>query len=324
MARPRITAAAAATDGSIGIRARERWDDLIELTKARLSGMVVITTAVGFILASPASIDWWKLIWTCVGTFLAAAGASAFNQAWEVERDRKMRRTADRPIPAGRISRRNAAAFAFFISAVGIAILCPTSNGFTAVLGLANIAIYVLIYTPLKPRSTFNTLVGAVVGALPPIMGWVAARGHLALGGLLLGAILLVWQIPHFLALAWMYRVDYAAGGYRMLPAVDPTGRMTGRTSVIWAMTLVPLALGLMTIDVVGVWAAIVALVLGLGFVALALRFAFDRTDRNARQLFFASIIYLPLLLGMLVIDRVPAKTLPTATHHAAGVSWVE
>jgi protoheme IX farnesyltransferase len=280
----------------------------MELSKARLSAMVVVTTALGYIVASranptPDGFDYLRLLWTCIGTFFAAAGASAFNQALESKRDARMNRTKNRPIPSGELCRTHAAFFGLLVTIAGVAILCPTSNGLTAILAVANVLIYVLIYTPLKPLSSVNTLVGAVVGAIPPMMGWVAVTGTLSAGAWVLGGILFVWQIPHFLALAWMYRVDYARGGYKMLSVTEPSGRLTTRLSVMYSLLLIPLCLALVYLGNAGLPFGIFSTIFGAGLVVLAIRFARTRSHADARRLFLATIIYLPLLTLVLSLD---------------------
>jgi protoheme IX farnesyltransferase len=283
----------------------------MELGKVRLSAMVVFTTALGYVVGSkmvdPESMDFLRLAFTCMGTFLAAVGAAAFNQAIETRRDARMQRTRHRPLPARVLSRTYAATFGLILCISGIAILCPTSNGLTAILGAANVILYAVIYTPLKPISTTNTLVGAVVGGIPPMMGWSAATGSLSAGAWVLGAILFTWQIPHFLALSWMYREDYARGGFRMLPVIDPDGRLTSMLALLYAMLLAPLCLMLVYLGHAGVAFGFLSLVLTGGLIAGAIRFCQTRTNRDARRLFLASIVYLPLLtIALMVLSQGP------------------
>lgn len=293
----------------------------LELGKARLSTMVVITTAVGYIVAArqTANFRWDVLLWTCLGTFLAALGASAFNQVIEAPRDARMNRTRKRPLPMHYLSRMHALYFALLGSIAGVAILCPTSNGLTASLCTANILIYVLVYTPLKPLTSANTLIGAVVGGIPPMMGWAAAGGRLDAGAWLLGSILFAWQIPHFLALAWMYREDYARGGYKMLPVIEPSGRLTGLLAMLYSLALIPLAVSLLLLGIAGPLFAGGATFLGLALFAFALQLARHKTRQNARHLFLASVAYLPLLMTLLVLDaRGPLDHLqPTPAGYA-------
>jgi protoheme IX farnesyltransferase len=279
----------------------------MELGKVRLSAMVVFTTALGFVVGSrtlfPEQFDWWKLLWTCLGTFLAAVGAASFNQAIEARRDARMHRTRNRPLPAGILSRTYAATFGLIVCIIGVAILCPTSNGLTAVLATANILVYALLYTPMKPYSTVNTLVGAVVGGIPPMLGWTAATGTIGAGAWVLGGILFVWQVPHFLALSWMYREDYARGGFKMLPVTDATGRLTATLAMMYGILLAPLCLMLVLLGNAGLPFAVISILLTAGLVAVAGKFAKSRTNGDARKLFFASIIYLPVLTVVLMAD---------------------
>ncbi len=278
----------------------------LELSKIRLTAMVLITAAVGFILGSQGPLDYARLGWTILGTGLAAAGASALNQLLEIRRDAMMRRTRGRPLPTGQVSALHATLFAVATSLAGVAILNELVNPLTAFLGLANIVIYAMIYTPLKPRTSLCTLVGAVCGALPPIMGWTAACGEIGLGGLLLGMILFLWQIPHFLALAWMLRDDYAKAGFRMLPLIDPLGHLTCLMIVLYSLALLPMGLAVTFSGVAGYPFGAASLALGLAFFLLTLKLRRMKTARNARRVFLASLVYLPLLMLCLVLDRQP------------------
>jgi protoheme IX farnesyltransferase len=289
-----------------------------DLGKFRLSAMVVVTTGLGFVVAShqlSTPLDFPCLLWTCLGTFLAAIGAAAFNQAIECRRDKRMLRTKNRPIPAGEISATHAAFFALLACIAGIAILCPTSNGLTAVLGFLNILLYVAIYTPMKPHSTANTLVGAIVGAIPPMMGWSAATGSLSAGAWLLAALLFIWQIPHFLALAWMYREDYARGGYKMISTVEPSGRLTTLLCILYSIALIPITTAITFLGHAGIPFAVIAALLGAMLVFLSLKFAKSRSNKNAKKLFLATILYLPLLTVILIANaKGPYDTL-TQVH---------
>ena len=300
----------AAAIGSVGESqvSRSLLKVYLELGKARLSGMVVVTTGLGYVVADRGRgvgepFNFQRLIWTCLGTFLAAVGASAFNQAIEARRDARMNRTRNRPIPAGEISRTHAAFFGLIVSIIGVAILCPTSNGLTAVLATVNVLLYAVVYTPMKRLTSLNTLVGAVVGGIPPMMGWAAASGSLSAGAWILGSILFVWQIPHFLALAWMYRVDYARGGFKMLSITEPTGVLTSLCAVLYSVLLLPLNLALVRLHHAGMPFGVMSAVLTVGLVVLAVRFAMTRSNVDARRLFLASISYLPLLTAVLMLD---------------------
>lgn len=310
---PAITPDAATPAAATVSAARRGRQSLLkahmELGKVRLNALVVFTTALGFIVGAKQTenphMDWICLAWTCVGTFLAAVGASAFNQAIETRRDMRMHRTRNRPLCTGRLSRTYAATFGLIVSICGVAIICPTSNGLAACLAAGNILLYVTVYTALKPISTVNTLVGAIVGGVPPVLGWAAATGTIELGAIVLGAILFVWQIPHFLALCWMYREDYARGGFKMLPIVDPSGRLTGRMALIYALILAPLCLLLGFLRIADVPFIAVSMMLTAFFVVVAMRFMQTRTNQDARKLFFASIIYLPLVASAMMLDSV-------------------
>ncbi|MGY8752340.1 MAG: heme o synthase [Phycisphaerales bacterium] len=275
-----------------------------ELAKIRLSLLVVVTTGAGFIMASPLGIDWLMLLWTVLGTTACAGSAAALNQLAERNRDLKMNRTKKRPLPAGHLSRAHAFIFGIVLAYIGVAILSFGANVASAGIALVTILLYILVYTPLKPLTTFNTIVGAVVGALPPLIGWVAASGGISEGGWILAGILFIWQIPHFLALAWMYREDYERGGFKMLPAIDSTGELTARVSVMTSLCLIPLALFMTVTGSTGVLFAIAGSILGAFMTMKSIVFWKKRDDASARRLFFASIIYLPLIIVFMLLDR--------------------
>ncbi len=286
-----------------GSRVGRMWRAYSELTKLRLTAMVVVTAAVGYLLGSHGAVDWRVLLCAMLGTFLAGASASAFNQSIETKLDARMDRTRDRPLPAGRLTTIHATWFAVASGVVGIVLLATQVNLLTAGLGLFNIIVYVLIYTPLKTKSSLNTVVGAVCGAVPPMMGFAAATDHLGVGAWLLGALLFIWQIPHFLALAWMYRDDYARGGFRMLPVTDREGRLTCTMIVLYSLALIPSGLALYVYGISGPTYGLGSLLLGAVMVGLALQMARSKTRVAARRLFLASVIYLPLLLLLMVAD---------------------
>ncbi len=285
----------------------------LELVKARLSLLVVATTAAGFALATRDAFDPDRFFWTILGTGLAAAGAAGFNQWIEVLPDSRMQRTRTRPLPAGTLSRRHGFFAALLAAASGVAVLAAKVNLLTAGLGLLVILLYTLVYTPLKRSSPLCTIVGAVCGAIPPVMGWTGGTGGFGLGGWILGGILFLWQIPHFLALAWLYREDYARGGFRMLPAIDPTGRVTSLLALTYIVPLLPLCLFLVLLGLAGPIFLAGSLVLGTAFLLLAVRLWRDRDPRHARRLFLGSIVYLPLLLILLLADRGPAVGMAAA-----------
>ena len=286
----------------------------LELAKIRLTAMVLVTTAVGFILGSAGPVAYGRLFWTILGTGLAAAGASTMNQLLEIRRDALMRRTRNRPLPAGQVSPLAALAFALGTSAAGVGILNELVNPLTALLGLANIVIYSLVYTPLKPRTSLCTLVGAICGALPPIMGWTGAANGISLGAVLLGTILFLWQIPHFLALVWVCRDDYAKAGFRMLPLIDPRGHLTCLMIVLYSLALLPLGLAVTFAGLAGYLFGAVSLLLGLGLFLLAVELRRAKTPQNARRVFLASLAYLPLLMLFMVLDGHPAAATPVAS----------
>ncbi len=275
----------------------------LELAKARLASLVILTTVVGYVLAARGHARFDVLLATVVGTALTAFGANILNQWWEADRDALMERTRSRPLPSGRVSRPRALAWGLLSSLVGLVVLAGGANPLTAALALGVILLYVLVYTPMKVVSPLNTVVGAVCGAIPPVMGWTAAAGRLEAGALVLFAVLFVWQVPHFFALAWMYRDDYARGGYRMLPAVDLDGAVTGRMAFLWAAALLPVAAALTGVGVTGSVFLVASQLLGLGFTVLGWRFLRERSRRAARRLFLASVLYLPALLGLMVVD---------------------
>lgn len=296
---PAVATATASASASAG----SAWS---ELFKARLTALVVLTTTLGFYFGARDGLG-GLLFWeTILATGFLASGAAALNQYLEREADALMTRTRNRPLPSGRVSPVTALQVGVALSMVGMLWLTFRVNALTGLLGTITLGSYLFVYTPLKRVTTLNTLVGAVPGALPPLMGWTAATGDLGAGGWALFTILFFWQVPHFMAIAWMYRDDYAKGGFRMLPVVDPEGRRTGMTAVrhtvaLMAFSLTPVALGL-----AGRWYAGVALALGLAFLACAVVFAARLTRESARRLFLASIVYLPVLLSVLVADRTP------------------
>jgi protoheme IX farnesyltransferase len=294
----------------------------LELSKARLSALVVFTTFAGFLLASPAAIDWGRALLTVLGTTLAAFGANALNQWIEAARDARMLRTARRPLPSGRLTPGRALLFGLLTGLGGPLLLAVTVNAASAALALLTLLIYVAIYTPLKTRTSLNTLVGAVVGGLPPLIGWVAVAGEISTGGWILAAILFVWQVPHFLALAWMYREDYERGGYRMLPQLDDTGRLTGFACSIYSLALVPLVLLLSLSGRTGLIFAVGGAALALWLSLRSLQLWLHPERAVARRLFLTSVMQLPLLLGLMLADRQPVGLFTTAAE-AVRTGWV-
>jgi len=283
---------------------KSRLTVFAELIKARLTGLVLVTTLVGFYVGFQGEMNHALLLRTLLGTALVASGAAALNQLLERELDARMRRTEDRPLPSGRVHPDTALIFGGVSSAAGLIYLAFAVNQITSFLGVITLASYLFIYTPLKRVTTLNTVIGAVPGALPPLMGWTGARGEVSAEGWALFAILFFWQLPHFLAIAWLYRDEYARAGFAMLPVFDPTGERTGRQAVSHALGLLPISFCPFLFNLAGVIYLGGALLLSVLFLWRAIRFSRELTDQGARQLFYASIIYLPLLLGLMTADK--------------------
>jgi protoheme IX farnesyltransferase len=278
--------------------------DLAELVKARLTLLVLLTTAVGFYLGSESPIEYKALFHVVFGTAAAAAGAAALNQWWERTADALMRRTRTRPIPAGRMRPLQALVLGIILSVFGIGYLAIVCNGLSAALAAITIAIYIFAYTPLKRASTANTAVGAIPGAIPPIIGWAAARGSIGAGAWSLFAIIFLWQLPHFFAIAWMYREDYSRAGFRMISSDDRSGERSASQSVFFCILLLVIAGLPAFLGIANFVYLAIELLLGGLFTAVAMRFLRMRTPGSARSLFIASIVYLPLLLGALVLTK--------------------
>lgn len=278
------------------------WSDLV---KMRLTFLVLLTALVGFYLGARKGMDLWLLLHSMVATALVASGASALNQLLEKEFDARMRRTETRPLPSGRLQPSTVLWFGVLSSVIGLVWLALKVNLLTAALGAVTLASYVFVYTPLKRKTTLNTVIGAVPGALPPLMGWTAVRGEVTVEGWTLFAILFFWQLPHFLAIAWMYREEYAKAGFVMLPLVDPDGKRTGTQAVSHTLGLLAISLCPFAFHMVGISYFVGALVLGLFFLGCAIQFSRKLTLSSARWLFFASILYLPLLLVLMVFAKI-------------------
>ena len=286
--------------------AEKSWTAVFsDLVKARLTTLVLLTTAVGFYIGEIGAINWFLFFNTLAATGLVAMGASALNQLLEREYDAKMRRTQDRPLPSGRLQPTTVAIFGGVSSVAGLVYLALAVNLLTSVLGAITLVSYLFIYTPLKRVTWLNTAIGAIPGALPPLMGWTAARGELSGEGWALFAILAFWQLPHFFAIAWMYRDEYAKAGFVMLPNVDNNGKRTGQQTVSHTFALVIASLCPFVFKMSGMIYLVGAIVLGAGFLFCAIQFSRQLTLQRARQLFLASIIYLPLLLALMVWDKV-------------------
>jgi len=277
--------------------------DLSELTKARLTMMVLLTTLAGYALANRGPFDWTKLFHTLLGTTLVAVCSSILNQALERRTDALMRRTQMRPFVTGRLPLKETILAGVVLGALGLAELAWFVNGLTTLLAAVTLVIYVFIYTPLKRVSEINTLIGTIPGALPPLLGATAAVGHFSVEGWTLFALLALWQLPHFYAIAWLYQDDYEAAGLSMVSVNDPRGTRTGTHAVISALVLLPVSLLPSCIGHSGLFYAVVAGLLSLAFIAVAIRFARQPDRLRARVLFFTSIIYLPLVLTALALD---------------------
>jgi protoheme IX farnesyltransferase len=279
--------------------------DYLELTKPRITFMVVLTALVGFVMASPGGLVVPALLACSAGTALVAAGASALNMVLERRTDALMLRTRTRPIPAGRLRAAEGVAWGASLTLAGLLLLFWRSGPLAAAVAATTWTSYLFLYTPLKTRTSLSTLVGAFPGALPPVIGWAAARGQLEPGAFVLFAILFLWQIPHFLAIAWIYREDYARGGLPMLPVLDPQGAITGRQAVAHSVALLLVSLSPVAANMAGRVYLVGALVLGLALTAVAIRAAVLRTLPAARSLFLASVLYLAALCALLVINRI-------------------
>ena len=295
---------AAALNSNVG--SEKSWAAVLaDLVKARLTALVLLTTFVGFYLGERGTVHYLLMFHTLLGTALVASGAAALNQLLEREYDAKMRRTASRPLPSGRMQPATVMLIGGICSAVGLIYLALLVNLLTSVVGAVTLVSYLFIYTPLKRVTWVNTLVGAVPGALPPLMGWTAARNELSGEGWALFAILAFWQIPHFMAIAWLYREEYAKAGFVMLPSCAEGCQRTAQQAIFNTLALTLASLCPYAFGLTGKIYLAVALLLGAGSCVCALRFARQLTTTRARQLFLASIIYLPLLIAALVGDKV-------------------
>jgi len=293
---------------------RTRLADYLELTKPRVAVLVLVTVAVGVLLAAGRDVSGLLLFHAVFGTGMVAGGASALNQLLERRRDARMRRTENRPLPSGRLSPAEVLAVGVLLGAGGVAYLAVTLWPHWQAAGLAALtfALYVGVYTPLKPVTVWNTLIGAVPGAMPPVIGWAAVRGTVDGEGLALFLVLFVWQVPHFYAIAWMYRDDYARAGYRMLPVADAAGRRTARHMIAFCVALLAVALLPYGLGAAGVLYAVGSLALGGLFLGSAVAFRLRRSAERARRVLRCSLLYLPALLGLWLLD-VGVRTLLAA-----------
>jgi protoheme IX farnesyltransferase len=278
--------------------------DLWELTKPEITTFVAISAIAGFVLGSTQGIDFIKLIYTLIGVCLSSGGGAVFNHVLERNYDLNMRRTQKRPLPSGRISPKVAILYGSALSIAGVSVLYFLTNGFTAILAAQTIFLYVAIYTPLKRMTTLNTLMGTIPGALPALGGWTAATNYFDWGGGLLFAIMIVWQMPHFLAVAWMYRKDYERGGFKMTPIMDKNGSSTAWQMVGYTIVLSALCVT-MTLTHVTSWLFLVGMIVVCGYFLMAtISFFQVRSHKNARKVLLASVMFIPALLGLIALDR--------------------
>jgi heme o synthase len=279
--------------------------DYIALTKPRITWLILMSTGVGYFFGQGTGATHWILLFhTLIGTGLIASGTAALNQWYERDADTLMRRTAGRPLPTGKMTAHSALLFGIVLSSLGFIELALGVNLLAALLGAFTLASYLFIYTPLKQRSHLSTVIGALPGAMPPLIGYAASHGSLTPEAWTLFAILFIWQFPHFLAIAWMYREDYARAGIRMLPVVEPDGMSTGRQIILYASTLIPVSLFPVLLGMSGKVYLVGALILGGWFLYTGVRVAFDLTNVRARRVLLASIIYLPVIYGLMIFDR--------------------
>ena len=283
---------------------REKLAAFVELTKPRITFLIVLTSAAGFCLGLKGQTDYLVLAHALFGIALLSSGIATLNQYMERGLDARMRRTLSRPLPVAKLSPAHALAFGVALTVLAEVYLAVFTNLLTAAFGVSVIVGYLFCYTPLKTRSSASTIVGAFPGAMPPLMGWTAATGHAGLEAWALFAILFAWQFPHFLAIAWMYREDYARAGILMLPVVEPDGRLTAQQIVIWTLLLVPVSLFPAALGTAGSIYFYGAFLLGLLFLAASLHAAFSNSRRGARRLLLASVLYLPVLFGLMVFNK--------------------
>lgn len=284
---------------------RLRFSNYLELTKPRVTFLVVVTTLVGYYLGARGEVDALRLLCTLLGTALVAGGTSALNQYLERDIDAKMTRTKNRPLPTGRLTPRQALIFAYSVTFIGLIGLALAVNLLTAALAAATHVFYIFLYTPLKQKTSLSTLVGAIPGALPPVGGWTAARNDLGVEALVLFAILFLWQLPHVLAISWLYSEDYKRGGFPLLPIIDPEGRSTSRQIIANCLALLPVSLLPTLIGLAGPVYFIGALILGLAFLGFGILVAIEKNNLSARRMMLASLAYLPALLGLMTFDKI-------------------
>jgi protoheme IX farnesyltransferase len=294
----------ATSAGAIQVH-RSLIHDYVALTKPELTLLSVVTALGGAYLAAWDTIPYSILAHTFLGTLMVGGGAGALNQYIEKDLDAKMRRTENRPVPSGRVHQRSALLFGIGLSVAGILQLLLFTHVLAAFLAVVTLTSYLFLYTPMKRISPFATVVGGIPGALPPLIGWTAVTGGFSMGAWSLFFILFFWQMPHFLSLGWMYRKDYARANYRLLTVVDPSGEAASRQILVYCAALIPAVLMPMMVGVLGVLYAVGAVLSSIGFLWLAVRLYRDRSNANARRLFFGSLVYLSLLMGLMILDRV-------------------
>ena len=302
----RVSPATSIADSSVDVSTPvpASWRHYLTLTKPEITFLVTISSLAGYLVASAGGIDFVNLFVTIIGIGLCSACASTLNHVHEAQLDGLMERTSGRPIPAGIIPASRARWFGYACGAIGLGLLCPLVNPLTAVLACLTIVLYVYVYTPLKRTTTLNTLVGTLPGALPVIGGYTAATGRIDIAALPLFAVLMFWQMPHFLSLAWMYRDDYVRGGFKMLPTVERSGKRTGRQSLLFAIATLTASLSLLLVTDVSIVYPIGAILIGGYFCYKALLFCQERNNGTAKRLFKASIWYVPALLVLMLIER--------------------
>lgn len=281
-----------------------RMSTFVELTKPRLVSMILITTSAGFYLASPQPLNWLQFIHAIIGTGLSAAGVLALNQYLERDLDAQMVRTCHRPLPDQRLQPTTALSFGVLITASGLLHMAFSVNALSALVTSAIVVTYLFVYTPLKQKTSLCTVVGAVPGALPPVIGWVAARGTLNIEACVLFAILFLWQLPHSLSIAYIYRDEYAKAGFRLLPVIHPDGKSTGRQIVSNCLGLLAVALLPTLIGIAGIVYFFAALALSAGFLGFGISLSISRSTVSARRLLYASLIYLPLVFLVMALDK--------------------
>ncbi|GMQ80671.1 MAG: heme o synthase [Rhodothermia bacterium] len=283
---------------------KQRLVDYVSLAKPEITFLVTISALAGFVLGSANGLDGWTLGWALIGISLVSAGGGALNHYLERTHDRVMRRTSSRPLPSGRIRPESARTFGYVLIAVGLSILCPLTNPLTGVLAAISVALYLYVYTPLKRITPYNTIVGTIPGALPALGGWTAATGNLDVGGWAIFMILLAWQMPHFLSLAWMYRKDYERAGFSMWTVGDETGTRTTRLTLAFSILMIAASVVPWMLNLSGTVYVTGSLILGAWFMIPVIKFCLSKSVHDARLVLMGSVKYIPLLLLLIFVDR--------------------